>query len=109
MSFMDGFSGYNQIKMSAKDAKMMAFRTPLGNFYYIVIPFGLKNAGTTYQRPIMAIFHDMIRNERGRLCRQPRREIQNQEKALRSAEEMPSIWVKIKPKNASSVFPWASS
>uniref|UniRef100_A0A2N9G4R5 RNA-directed DNA polymerase n=1 Tax=Fagus sylvatica TaxID=28930 RepID=A0A2N9G4R5_FAGSY len=49
-SFMDGFSGYNQIFMSPKDAEKTAFRTPIGNFYYTVMPFGLKNAGATYQR-----------------------------------------------------------
>ena len=47
-SFMDRFSGYNQIYMSTNDAKKTAFRTPLGNFYYTVMPFGLKNAGATY-------------------------------------------------------------
>ena len=59
-SFMDGFSGYNQIKMAPEDAEKTAFRTPLGNFYYTVMPFGLKNAGATYQRAMTAIFHDMI-------------------------------------------------
>jgi hypothetical protein len=59
-SFMDGFSGYNQIRMSTKDAEKIAFRTPIGNFYYTVMPFGLKNAGATYQRTMTAIFHDMI-------------------------------------------------
>ena len=39
-SFMDGFSGYNQIKMAPKDAEKTAFRTPMGNFYYTVMPFG---------------------------------------------------------------------
>ena len=47
-SFMDGFSGYNQIRMAPKDAKKTAFRTPIGNFYYTVMLFGLKNAGATY-------------------------------------------------------------
>lgn len=41
-SFMDGFSGYNQIKMAREDAEKTAFRTPFGNFYYTVMPFGLK-------------------------------------------------------------------
>ena len=41
-SFMDGFSGYNQIKMAPKDAEKTAFRTPMDNFYYTVMPFGLK-------------------------------------------------------------------
>ena len=48
-SFMDGFIGYNQIRMAPKDAEKTAFRTPIGNFYYTVMPFGLKNAGVTYQ------------------------------------------------------------
>ena len=59
-SFMDGFSRYNQIKMAPKDAEKTAFRTPIGNFYYTVMRFGLKNAGATYQRVMTAIFHDMM-------------------------------------------------
>jgi len=44
MSFMDGFSGYNQIKMYLEDEKHTSFRTPLGVYCYTVMPFGLKNA-----------------------------------------------------------------
>ena len=62
-SFMDGYSGYNQIRMAAKDAEKTAFRTPIGNFYYTIMPFGLKNAGATYQRTMTAIFHDMMHEE----------------------------------------------
>ena len=62
-SFMDGFSGYNQIKMAPKDAEKTAIKTPMGNFYYIVMPFGLKNASATYQRAMTAIFHDMRHQE----------------------------------------------
>ena len=62
-SFMDGFSGYNQIRMAPKDAEKTAFRTPTGNFYYIVMPLGLKNASATYQRAMTAIFHDMMHQE----------------------------------------------
>jgi hypothetical protein len=62
-SFMDGFSGYNQIRMSLKDAEKTAFRTPIGNFYYIVMPFGLKNAGAMYQRTMTTIFYDMMYQE----------------------------------------------
>jgi ribonuclease HI len=62
-SFMDGFSGYNQIRMSPRDAEKTAFRMPIGNFYYTVMPFGLKNAGATYQRTMTAMFHDMIHQE----------------------------------------------
>ena len=62
-SFMDGFSGYNQIRMAPKDAEKTAFRTPIGNFYYTVMPFGLKNADATYQLTMTAIFHDMMHQE----------------------------------------------
>uniref|UniRef100_A0A2N9GEB1 Integrase catalytic domain-containing protein n=1 Tax=Fagus sylvatica TaxID=28930 RepID=A0A2N9GEB1_FAGSY len=62
-SFMDGFSGYNKIFMSPRDAEKTAFRTPIGNFYYTVMPFGLKNAGATYQRTMTAMFHDMMHCE----------------------------------------------
>ena len=49
--------------MSSKDAAKTAFRTPIGNFYYTIMPFGLKNAGATYQRAMTAIFHDMMHKE----------------------------------------------
>ena len=62
-SFMDGYSGYNQIRMATKDAEKTTFRTPIGNFYYTVMPFDLKNAGATYQRTMAAIFHDMMHKE----------------------------------------------
>ncbi|XP_075665044.1 uncharacterized protein LOC142634638 [Castanea sativa] len=62
-SFMDGYSGHNQIRMATKDAEKTAFRTPIGNFYYTVIPFGLKNARATYQRTMIAIFIDMMHKE----------------------------------------------
>ena len=48
-SFMDGFSGYNQIKMAPEDMEKTTFITPWGTFCYKVIAFGLKNAGATYQ------------------------------------------------------------
>ncbi|KAL6125282.1 hypothetical protein ACLB2K_073341 [Fragaria x ananassa] len=48
LSFMDGFSGYNQIKMVARDAEKTAFRTHYGNFHYTIMPFCLKNAEVTY-------------------------------------------------------------
>lgn len=48
--FMDGFDGYNQIWMALRDAEKTAFKTSIENFYYMVMPFGLKIAGATYQR-----------------------------------------------------------
>ena len=62
-SFMDGYSGYNQILMDPEDKSKTAFTTPWGTFCYRVMPFGLKNAGATYQRAMVIIFHDMIHNE----------------------------------------------
>jgi len=58
---MDKFSGYNQIKMYHDDEKHASFRTPLGVYCYIVIPFELKNAGVTYQRVMNVIFHEHTR------------------------------------------------
>ena len=62
-SFMDGFNGYNQIKIAPKDAEKTAFRTAICNFYYTVMPFRLKNASATYQQTMTAIFHDMMDQE----------------------------------------------
>ncbi|KAH9327185.1 hypothetical protein KI387_007363 [Taxus chinensis] len=49
LSLMDGFSGYNQIKISEQDQAKTTFITPWGTYFYVVMPFGLKNAGATYQ------------------------------------------------------------
>ena len=56
-SFMDGFSGYNQIKMAPEDMTKMTFTTPWGTYCYKVMPFGLKNSGATYQRAMVTLFH----------------------------------------------------
>ncbi|CAL9018761.1 unnamed protein product [Prunus brigantina] len=60
LSFMDGSSGYNQIRMSPEDEELTAFRTPKGIYCYKVMPFGLKNVGATYQRAMQKIFSDML-------------------------------------------------
>ena len=62
-SFMDGFNGYNHIRMSSKDAAKTAFRISISNFYYTVMPFCLKNARATYQTAMTTIFHDMMHIE----------------------------------------------
>ena len=62
-SFMDGFSGYNQVRMAPEDEDKTAFYTPVGVYCYKVMPFGLKNAGATYQRAMQYIFADMIHEE----------------------------------------------
>ncbi|KAK1686779.1 hypothetical protein QYE76_047627 [Lolium multiflorum] len=62
LSFMDGNAGYNQIFMAPEDIHKTAFRVPgaVGLFEYVVMTFGLKNAGATYQRAMNYIFHDLI-------------------------------------------------
>jgi hypothetical protein len=59
LSFMDGFSGYNQIQIHPADQYKTAFITPWGTFAYRVMPFDLKNAGATFQRAMTYIFHDL--------------------------------------------------
>ena len=61
--FMDGFSGYNQIKMEPEDMEKITFSTLWGTFCYKVMSFGLKNVGATYQRAMVALFHNMMHKE----------------------------------------------
>ncbi|GKD55774.1 reverse transcriptase domain-containing protein [Tanacetum coccineum] len=58
--FLDGFSGYFQIPINPKDQENTTFTCPYGTFAYRRMPFGLCNAPGTFQRCMMAIFHDMI-------------------------------------------------
>jgi hypothetical protein len=58
-SFMDGFSGYNQIQIKPEDQHKMALICPWGTFAYRKMPFGLKNAGATFQRTMSFAFHDL--------------------------------------------------
>ena len=48
LSFMDAFSGYNQIRMDKRDTPKVSFITDQGLYCYIVLPFELKNARATY-------------------------------------------------------------
>nr|GFA31946.1 reverse transcriptase domain-containing protein [Tanacetum cinerariifolium] len=58
--FLDGFSGYFQIPIDPKDQEKTTFTCPYETFAYRHMPFGLCNAPGTFQRCMMAIFHDMI-------------------------------------------------
>ncbi|XP_016192778.1 uncharacterized protein LOC107633688 [Arachis ipaensis] len=60
LSFMDAYAGYNQILMHPSDQEKIAFITEYGNYCYNVMPFGLKNAGATYQRLMNRIFEHQI-------------------------------------------------
>nr|KYP38827.1 Retrovirus-related Pol polyprotein from transposon 17.6 [Cajanus cajan] len=60
LSFLDAYSGYNQIPMYPPDETKTAFITDSANFCYKVMPFGLKNAGATYQRLMDKIFSQQI-------------------------------------------------
>ena len=62
-SFMDGYSGYNQIFIGLVDALKTAFKTPFGSYFYKVMHFGLKNVGATYQRTMTLIFGDMLHKQ----------------------------------------------
>ena len=61
ISFMDAFSGYNQIRMDKVDQEKTSFVTSQSQFCYKVMPFRLKNAGATYQRLVNHMFHPQIR------------------------------------------------
>ena len=60
LSFMDAFSRYNQIRMDETNQEKTSFVTSQGLFCYKVMPFGLKNAGVTYQRLVNHMFHPQI-------------------------------------------------
>jgi len=54
--FLDAYSGYHQIKMKESDQLTTSFITPFGMHCYITMPFGLRNAGVTYQRCMIHVF-----------------------------------------------------
>eukprot|EP00253_Pinus_taeda_P007413 PITA_07413 len=64
ISLLDGFSGFNQILVHPDDQDKIAFTTPWGTFKYVKMPFGLKNAGATFQRAMDIAFskeiHDFL-------------------------------------------------
>ena len=60
LSFLDAYSGYHQITMKESDQLATSFITPYGSYCYVTMPFGLKNAGATYQRCMQQCFADQI-------------------------------------------------
>jgi hypothetical protein len=63
ISFLDDNAGYNQIFMVKEDVSKTAFHYPgfISLFKWVVMTFGLKNAGATYQRAMNLIFYDLLR------------------------------------------------
>jgi hypothetical protein len=64
ISMIDGFSGYNQISVMPEDREKTTFTTPWGTFMYAKMPFGLMNAGATFQRAMDIAFI----GEKGSVC-----------------------------------------
>jgi hypothetical protein len=60
LSFLDAYSGYHQIRMKESDQLVTSFITPFGMYCYITMPFGLRNAGATYQRCMNHVFGQHI-------------------------------------------------
>nr|KYP33936.1 Transposon Ty3-I Gag-Pol polyprotein [Cajanus cajan] len=60
LSFMDAYSGYNQIRVHPADEDKTAFIADQANYCYKVMPFGLKNAGATYQRLMDKVLVDQL-------------------------------------------------
>jgi hypothetical protein len=60
LSFLDAYSGYHQIKMKESDQLATSFITPFGMYCYTTMPFGLRNAGATYQRCMNRVFGEHI-------------------------------------------------
>ena len=60
MSFLDTFQGYHQISLALDDKEKTTFVTPTGNYHYKVMPFGLKNMGSTYQRMMTRVFEPQL-------------------------------------------------
>jgi len=60
LCFLDAYSGYHQIKMAVEDQEKTSFITPSGPFCYTSMPFGLKNAGATYQRCVQNCLRKQI-------------------------------------------------
>jgi hypothetical protein len=60
LCFLDAYSEYHQIKMKESDQLATSFITPFGMYCYVTMPFGLRNAGATYQRCMQHVFGDHI-------------------------------------------------
>ena len=78
MIFLDAFQGYHQIALATEDQENMSFISPDANYHYTVMPFGLKNAGATYERMMSRMFREKI----GHMM-----EVYNDDKVVKSKEK----------------------
>ena len=60
MRFLDAFQGYHQILLALDDLEKTIFLTPTRIYHYKVMPFKLKNAGSTYQRMMNKMFEPQL-------------------------------------------------
>ena len=60
MSFLDALQRYHQIPLALDDQEKTAFVTSIGNYHYKVMSFGLKNAGSTYQKMMTRMFESQL-------------------------------------------------
>ena len=60
MSFLDAFQGYHQIPLALDNQERTAFVTPIGNYHYKVMHFGLKNTRVIYQRMMTRMFRPQL-------------------------------------------------
>ena len=60
MNFLDTFQAYHQIPLALDDQERTTFVTPIGNYYYKLMSFGLKNVRDTYQRMITRMFEPQL-------------------------------------------------
>src|SRR5438552_3053252 len=61
LCFLDAYSGYHQVSLAESDCIKTSFITPFGAYYYITMPFGLKNTGANYQQAMQRCLHDQLR------------------------------------------------
>jgi len=67
MSFLDAFQGYHQIPLALSNQEKITFLSPMGNYHYRVMPFGLKNTRSTYQRMMTRMFESQKAKKCGSL------------------------------------------
>ncbi|XP_073152143.1 uncharacterized protein [Henckelia pumila] len=60
LNFLEAYQGYHQIPLAKEERDEVSFVTSTGTYCYVVVPFGLKNVGATYQRLMDKVFKHQI-------------------------------------------------